>query len=276
MNDQPDFGSQNDMSIDASSNAQESTGSHQPNGQASQPPSVVDISTLEKFKFGDRELTPDQLRKQMMLHQDYTKKTQEVAKDRRFYDNLPYDLEKLKKNPALVDEFMKVYPKAFHRYIEMLGLKSSQQTQGDQGTNQATMAPQKDPEMLSKLERLETYIREQEVSKHEAQLDAKFGVLSKKYPDADEDSVLARAQTLLDQDVKLTDQVWDKLWKGSHEAFNQKLASKQKQTMERQRSANSQANDTGSKGGTPGQAPAKMKLREVAEFAIKDLSHRGR
>ena len=90
-------------------------------GQAPQrAPQVVDISTLEKFKFGDEELTPETLRKQRMMHQDYTNKTKAVAQERKFYENVGFDLDKVKKNPALADEFKKIYPKAFHRFLDFV------------------------------------------------------------------------------------------------------------------------------------------------------------
>lgn len=269
--DQPEFGSQSPSPQEGSQGSapQQSNQGNAPQGQT--PPSVTDIGTLEKFRFGDREFTPDQLRKQMMLHQDYTRKTQGVAELKKYYDNLPHDLEKIKSNPRLAEEFKQVYPKSFHAFLNYLGVEAAQ----NQGMGQEEQRQQAlDPQYVQKLDRLERYIKDQEVAKHEAVLEQKFSMLSKKYPDADEDAVLARAQSLLDQGVELKDQVWDKLWKNSHDTFQTKLQQKQKSTVGNQRAANMRANDNGSQGGTPGQAPQKMKLRQVGEYAISDIGRR--
>jgi hypothetical protein len=269
---QPVFGSEQPQNTQ---NSNDSGAQNLPQGQPNAAPqTVAELERLEKFKFDGKEYTPDQLRRERMLHADYTKKTQELSKERKFYDNLRYDLEKVRKNPALIDEFRQIYPEKFHAYLEMIEARAqaNQSRMGDEmsGEERADLSP----EVKEKLERFESYVRDQETSKHEAILEAKFSTLSKKYPDAIEDMVLARAQSLLDHKVQLTDQVWDKLWKESHNLIQSKVNNKQKTTLEAQREANKRASDTGSNGGTPGQAPAKMKLKDVADFAINDLRTR--
>lgn len=228
------------------------------------------LDKLEKFKFGDREWTPEQLKKSMMLQSDYTKKTQAVAEKTRYYDNLEADLDSVRMNPAMRQEFMNIYPKEFHKYLKLINGGSGSEDQSAAAKSQTPV----DPEImarLSKVDQFETYFKDLQAQKAEAELDSKFSVLSKKYPEASEDVVLARAQTLLDQNVELTNEVWDKLWKQSHEFFVGKLKASQKQTLTTQRDANSRGRGPGAGGGTPGQAPQKMKLKDVAEFAISEL-----
>jgi hypothetical protein len=81
-------------------------------------PELVDLDTMDKFKFGGREWTPKELEAAYMRQQDYSRKTQEIAQERKYYDNLPYDLDMVKNNPALVNQFKQVYPAKFHSWID--------------------------------------------------------------------------------------------------------------------------------------------------------------
>jgi len=245
-------------------------------GAPESAPEITDIGTLDEFVFEGRKYTVDQLRKERMMHQDYTKKTQALSKTTKYWDNLQYDLEKIKARPGLADEFRKVYPKEFHKFLSLVGAISEQA----QGQEQSARPQAEIPEQyLNKLSQLENYVRDQEVAKHEARIDATFAKMSKKYPEANEEVVLARAQTLLDQykddaSFQMTDGIWEKLFRNAHEAEVKRIQSKQKQSLDKQRVANKSANDT-SGGGTPGHAPAKMKLKEVSSFAINDMKSRG-
>lgn len=225
------------------------------------------LDKMEKFKFGDREWTPDQLRKAMMLHSDYTKKTQSLAENRKYYDNLGADLDAIKANPKLADEFKKIYPKEFHKY---LGYVTSSDSSSEQVSHQTQNSI--NPELQSRFERLENYVKEKEVQAYEAQLDAKFSALKQKYPNAVEDVVLAKAQTILDSGTQLTDQVWDKLWKQSDEFMVKQFENIQKQRVEKQKAAGNAAKGPGPGGGAPGQAPKRMTMNEATEQAIRDLT----
>jgi hypothetical protein len=58
-------------------------------------------------------LTPKDLKNSYLMREDYTRKTQEVAEARKYVDNFKYDLQSLVKQPSLMGQFEKVYPKEF-------------------------------------------------------------------------------------------------------------------------------------------------------------------
>lgn len=228
------------------------------------------LDKLDKFKFGDKEWTPDQLRKSIMLHSDYTKKTQQLAEARKYYDNLDADIEAVKANPQLAAKFKEIYPEEFHRYLKYAGHSESQsQQQGVQSSQQQAAV---DPQFLDRFSRLESYVKEKEVQAYEAQLDNTFATLSKKYPNGVEDVVLAKAQALLDKGEELSNQSWENLWKQSHESMTKRIDQMQQQKFEAQKGANSKAKGPGIGGGIPGEAPRRMTLKEATEQAVSDLS----
>lgn len=227
------------------------------------------LDKLEKFKFDGKEYTPEQIRNQMLMHSDYTKKTQAIAQEKKYLENLRYDVEAVKKNPALASEFRKLYPEQYHEILDILGLSGvSKQTQEDSSQNQASV----DPQLMSKLERLESYVQEQETSKAEAILETTFAKMSAKYPDAIEDVVISRAQALMDQGVRGEEIPWEKLWKHEHDRVNKILEERQGRKLQTQRDANLKAKAPAQGGGIPGQAPAKPKLKDVADLAIQHLT----
>lgn len=235
------------------------------------PEGPLNLESVLKFKFGDREWTPEQLRKSILMHSDYTKKTQAVAEKQKYWDNLDYDLENVRSNPQLRDQFLQTYPKEFHKYLRDNNQQQSQQTQ-----SQNSQLPQEILQKLSKVDELSSYITEQQVKAHEANIDAKFSTLSKKYPDGIEDVVLARAQALMDRGTFVTDEVWEKLWKKSHEDVGSRFEARQKQTLQTQRTANLQAKGPASGGGTPTGAPIKARsLKDATELAVRQLTGKG-
>ncbi len=121
---------------------------------------------------------------------------------------------------------------------------------------------------------MQNYIRNAEVQKIEAELDVKFHKLSQKYPEAIEDVVLARAQTLADQGTEMTDEVWDRLWKKQSDEMLGRYSARQKGSFNKQKAANETAKESGGGGGTPGQGPRKETMHQATERAIKELAGR--
>lgn len=238
---------------------------------------ILNLDGAQKFKFGDREWTPDQLRKSIMMHSDYTKKTQKIAETSKYWDNLDADLEYVRGNPKAVEQFLQTYPKQFHKYLSAAGVKMQQMEAENLQQQSRAEIP---PEILKDLQMVKNYVQEKETQAIEAQLDQTFATLSKKYPEGDEDIVLARAQALLDAKretdpgFRITNEVWEKLWKASHEKTVSKLAEKQKGILNNQRQANTQARGPAPGGGTPGQAPVRMNLKQATEHAVQTLSGR--
>lgn len=262
----------NQGSAPTQSAAPETHGAPSTQNMPSEGDGPLNLESVLKFKFGEREWTPEQLRKSILLHSDYTKKTQAVAETQKYWDNLDTDLENVRANPQLREAFLQTYPKSFHKYLKG---DSSDATQANQG-NQNQQLPPEILQKLSKVDELSSYITEQQIKAHEANIDAKFSTLSKKYPDGIEDVVLARAQALMDRGTMVSDHVWEQLWKKSHEDVNQRFEARQKSTLQTQRASNLSAKGPASGGGTPTGTPVKARsLKEATEMAVRQLSGKG-
>lgn len=233
------------------------------NGQSQEP---VDLGKASKVVWDGKEYTPEQLRKAMMFQSDYTKKMQGISEEKKYISNLRYDLASVKKNPKLADAFMKTYPKEYHAYLEDVMPQDWKN-----GEQQASNLP---PEVKEQLDYFQNYIKEQEVSREEQNLEKISGNMMKKYPEALEDVVLARAEAMVSQNQNLTPEVWDRLYKTSHDFMVKKMTDKQNTTFDAQKNANQKARGIGPGGGTPGQAPPKRSMKEATEDAIRDLSNR--
>lgn len=234
---------------------------------------IQEIDNLEKIRFMGRDWSPKDLKESIMRRDDYTKKTQEISETKKmsqYWDNLHSDLEKVAENPSLADEFLRIYPEKFHGYLQLLNIKA-QRSPSHKGSDRETP-----DEVTRRLERLENTLREKEVSAIEASIDSTFQKMSQKYPDADEDSVLARAQALMEANpqLQMSDKVWDKLWKESHDRFNSRVNERNKSKLNTQRSVNSRSRESASGGGIASQAPRRETMAEATERAVKELQHR--
>lgn len=227
---------------------------------------IFDLDKAEKFLFRGKEYTREQLDKEFMMRSDYTKKTQELSgfrKEAQYYQNLDADLATIRTNPALAEQFRQIYPEKFHKFLDLMGVKAPE-------TSQKSYA-ELPPEIQAKLERLENYVQSTEVSKIESQMDAQFQSLQQKYPEGNEDLVLARAQAYLDQDVKMTPDLWEKLWKQSHDETLDRFKKFKSAEFNKQKEANKKSHEPGPGGGIPGQAPRRETMAQATERAIREM-----
>ena len=143
--------------------------------QKAEQPSVLDLDSVDKFKFNGREWTPKDLKSAYMMQSDYTRKMQEIAQDRKYADNLSTDVSAVLANPELAEQFKKIYPPKYHAVLDKI-LEKALPKQGLErpGTS--------DPVFMNRLERLEKQIFEREVMAAEAEIDSKFKTFNEKYP----------------------------------------------------------------------------------------------
>lgn len=231
---------------------------------------LIDLDSTEKFKFEGKEWTKEQLRQAYLRHEDYTQKTQALAENRKFYENLPYDLDSVRKNPALANQFKSIYPRAFHRYLDNLGsgqpVEQQQQYQTSQSANQV------DPVFLERFNRVEQQLLNSQVSAINAQLDAKFERFSKLYPYADEEAVVARAQYLVEKGEEMTDRVWDSLWKSSNERTQKVAEARYQSQLQAQKVANKKSKDVPGGGAIPASGVKMPRtIKEASLLALREL-----
>lgn len=268
----------------------------QSNGADSQAeqPSIQDLSKLERFLFNGKEWTPKDLKDSVLRYEDYTRKTQEIAQERKYNAALVTDLAKVRNGEATVEQFKQVYPEKFHRFLEFLSNSSTQaQPQANQQQNPEQLFQklfqEKFGPMQSKLEAFEQEKYQAKVQAHRATIDSTFERLAPKYPFADNVTVLTKAQVKLEQERErmreegrsakeieeaeiLTPDEWEKLFKTEHERIQRLSSEAQSKQFNEQKQANKRAKDTAQGGGTPGEAPKKMSMKEAEQAYLKQMT----
>lgn len=221
---------------------------------STEQPDLTDLDSVDRFRFAGREWTRDELQKSILMQNDYTRKTQEISETRKYYEHLQSDLPKVLRDPSLVAEFKKVYPKEFHSYVGHLEKQQAAQQSGI------------DPKLMERLERLEGLekrFEEQSNSAADATLDSIQSEMQKKYPLATERLVLAEAKYLMDSGKKVDAKALEGIWKQTHE-YVQKIAS---QSVKSQKQANLSSKDMGAGGAIPAQGSKQAKtIKEASEL----------
>lgn len=244
---------------------------------------ITELDKLEKFKFENQEYTPQELKKAILRQADYTRKTQEFSQERRFYDNLSADLKHVRANPALAQEFKRVYPEKFHQYLEYISgspAGTTPQAPQPEMMGSKNQYAQIDPQYLARFERLENTIFEKEVQTIETSLEAQEKEFTTKYPWADVENVYSKAQAILDKNstlpkedhVNLDKTTWEQLYKADHEKNKLRADNYYKDNINKQKQAGFKAKDSGLGGGSPGSSPKKYKtIKEATEAALAEL-----
>lgn len=241
---------------------------------------ILDLSKAEKFKFDGKEYTAKDLqnwRKSGLRQDDYTKKTQELAQQRSTLEktlqseyeskyepykkysgqNLYADLMKVKQNPALASEFVKIYPKEYHGALEMMGIEV--------GNRQQSAI---DPETQSKIDQflqLGSRLEQRELQTMTAEIDAHFSTLTKKYPLVDDEMATVRLESLANRKGTLTSDDYDSVFKELNSKTEQKFKAQYSALVSEQKNKNNQGKDVPAGGGLPGQAPKQIKTFEEAQ-----------
>ena len=264
---------ENEVVVPESTSESAPSGSPEPSGGHSAAPSqqqMIELESQNKFRFGGKEWTPKEFQGAYMMQADYTRKTQQLAEERKYFDNLNADLAAVKQNPALEAKFKEIYPTKYHAYLDYV----AQKQQPQQGQNNQQQQYNNDPAFLKRFEAIESEMNERKMQAINAELDARFKTLSEKYPLADEEAAVARAQALHARGIKLDDKTWDQIWKAvsdKNELVFKKYGAAQ---VNKQKSANQRGKDAAPGGGIPGQAPRQPKnIKEATKFALEELQN---
>ena len=245
---------------------------------------ITDLSTLERFRFGDKEWTPDDLQKSILRQEDYTRKTQELSQQREEFEQHQYymkhlytDLQRVRANPELVNEFKRTYPDSFHEYLNewTKDAKPAQaQTQVTQQDNlQANPYEQRIKEIEGKLTTFEQAAYDREVQAAEKHLESVMESNKGKYPFADPMAVLAQCQIAMESGKKVDDQAIERIFKANHTNNEKILTARYQETVKKQKAAHAQAKDAAGGGGIPGSAPAEP--RTIKEATAQHLDSIG-
>lgn len=239
---------------------------------------LVDLDSVEKFRFGGQEWTLKDLQGAILRQSDYTRKTQELAEsrksfeqDQKFYDNLDADIEAVRKKPELIKQFKEIYPEKFHRFLKAVGVE--EQTKLPQGVDPEFY--QRFSSLEEKLTAQEAKARQEQLSAIEKSIDATFEKMSSKYPLADHEVVNTRALAYLEANPNketLTDSEWEQIFKGVHAQIDKLAKTKSSELIKGQRQVNQAARDTGKGGGIPGARPKEPKsIREATSQWLSQI-----
>lgn len=245
---------------------------------------IYELNETGKFRYQGKEYTAkdlEDLQKGSLRMQDYTKKTQGLAEDRKsfdaerkFYENLHYDLEYVRNNPSSVNQFLQMYPEKFHKYVKDMFYTNTPQP-NYQNEGESKQAYQPDVELLSRVNKLEKFYTDQEVAKAKSEISQTMDALSKKYPDALTKVCLSDAYETYSKGTKLTPEVWEEIFKTNDAFMKQRDKQKYGDMVKKQVTANNKAKDVESGGGTPGRAPIKVKrIEDVKNRLLDDISSR--
>jgi hypothetical protein len=249
--------------------------------QGAQEPTIYELEKLSKFKYQGQEMTPKDLEAAILRQKDYTQKTQALSKDResftqeqKFYENLYHDLNHVKNNPQLVSEFIKIYPEKFHSYLKQVLGDDSKQAQPQEAKDQS-QKPQYDVEMMSRMQKLETFYHEQEVAKNTQEINATVDAMSKKYPDALAEMAIGRVYEAHNRGEQITKETWETAFKTVDAQMKDYVKAKYGDLVKKQTEANNKSRDVDSGGGTIGRAPQKFnRFADITKNAIDDLTKR--
>lgn len=242
---------------------------------ASKQPGLPDLDKMDRFTFNGREMTLKDLKSAYMAHSDYTKKTQALANERKFIDNLESDLDMVKNNPSLAEQFKSVYPQAYHRYLKYAA--------GEAQTQQQRPGVEANPEITSLKSQLQE-IREFQDSIKIKELESQFSTIfndsiKAKYKWVDEDNLVGLAREavqagyqLRDANGKIDRNVLEQIARGENERLEKKFQEYQKGIVDKQRVANKSARDVGAGGGIAGAAPKKMSWGDATKEFERRLS----
>ncbi len=270
-------------SVDATSSEETKSSGQSELAPDSNQPQLAELEKLERFRFDNQEWTPKDLKNAVLRMNDYTRKTQELAESRKsveteqlYRDNFKVDFQKVLQNPELIDVFKQYYPKHWVEVAEQLletTKSSSGSTQNAQpNQQQPPQGSALDSKLLKRIDYIEKTFQQREVEALEKTLDAEFDKLTQKYPKANQELALARAQLLSDKQVDiLKDGKLEEIFKSLHDVESGREKQWRDSMVKEQKTANAKGRDTGKGGGTAGKAPEKMSFREARDNMLKGL-----
>lgn len=288
--DSTDSSSQDNKQAITAENNSQSPDNNSESTQSEVEQAIYELKTGGKFRYNGKYYTEDDIKRMQqgeMRLADYTKKTQGLAEERKSFeserkynDNLYYDLEAVRQDPRLASKFVETYPEKYHVYLkDMLSKLSSADVPTATQTHQV---PRVDPSLMnelagfkSELNQMKKSFTEQEKAKVTLEIEQQIQALEKKYPYAEREILLARAYETHSKGVKMTAEVWEEIAKSVDSKMKDLVKAKYGDLVKKQAEANNKAKDVDSGGGTVGKAPTKFKrIEDVGKFAAEQMSKR--
>lgn len=254
---------------------------------------MLELERVEKFRFQGKEYTSKELgtllAREKEAQKGFTQKMQALSEERKAFetqrseyqkynDNLVYDLEKVRKDPSLAQEFIRTYPEPYHRHLRAVLSNTSEGQASNTGRGQQDVPV----ELMSQVQRLQEFVQKQEVAKAEVQIEHDLNKALSQFKYASKKEVLADiyefhnqspADPLTGAKAPITLDLWMKAAEASHNDRMESYKSYQKELINNQKQANSKARDVGAGGGVPGQGPKKFKsFKELNQHVLSHVT----
>ena len=246
---------------------------------------LADLDKDGKFVYQGKVYTAKELkelREGQLRDQDYRNKTKALADERKNEDkvrsNFAADLEKVRAHPALMLQFRNIYPAHYHDLaMRLLQSSNHQKTQENQGGLDPRVLEQLS-EPMSRMEKLLSDYQEREVAANDSMLQGYAAKFEAKYPLAQENEVLAKAEILLQQkidagekNVNIDEATWEQLWKASHSYHDGRYKTYYQKQVTDQSKANKTARDTPKGGSSAARPVQKESLKSARENMEAEL-----
>lgn len=210
---------------------------------------LIDLDKLDRFRWQGREWTRKELTDGTLMQADYSRKTADLKEARKYADNFDADLAKIVENPALFDEFKRIYPKSYiqaaQRVVDSLNRGQTQKAPAD---GRASLKD--DPtirELFEWKSQVEQSVKEARTQANLQWLDSQHEKLSPKYPLANGELVDKRLGDLLssDKEMKVTEALMEDLYKKAANDADALYKSHYKRQVDDQKKANAKGKDAG-------------------------------
>ncbi len=235
---------------------------------------LPDLDKLDKFLFKGREWTRKEWEDGHLRQEDYTRKTQEIAQQRKYVENFSYDLSTVLKNPEKLRDFERIYPKEFVEVAKQIMQSTGSPKPSEEAHESRSL--ESDPlynELKSELDQFKAEKEEARIKETQNWLDKQFESLGKKYSFADAEVVNARAHAAAMKGEKITAEVLDKLFKQSNEQMKKRYETWHNETVKKQINKGSEAKDMGVGGDAPsGQPKTPKTFKEATASWLANLS----
>lgn len=241
--------------------------------EAVDTPSTADIDAYSEFTFQGEKYTPETLADMLKGYKEMQSVQSGYNQEAKYYHNLDMDLKAVRENPQFADKFKSIYPQKFHTYLDYV-LK--QDAKGESTPQQSMALPK---EIQAKIDRMEQQLNKYEQGTYESQvqaaqleIDQTLSTLKTKYPNLDDEVVLAKAEVLAQKGDKITQGVWERLAKQSHESFTKRAELHHKNQLKQQLQKGQKGADMGVGGSVPQEGPRKpMSFDQALENTLASL-----
>lgn len=238
-----------------------------PQQEAPAQPQITNLDSLSEFEFQGEKYTPSRLQEVFQGYQSLSKEADSYKRYKDYALNIDHDIENVIEGRASADKFKSIYPQEFHEKLER-ALQAKQGTQNQ--------LPRDVLNRLSKVDSIEQRLEAIAIENANAKLDALIPKLMEKHPLANEDMVYAKAEAFLSQGGKLTDAVWERFAKESHDSINKRAEAFYKKQLKAQTDKGEAGKDAGPGGTPPGKAPVKPRtFQEAQDAMIAELKSKG-